>query len=1666
MSTSIAFPRRLASIVSVFALVATSLVVGVGATASADVPPPPTGPAPIEQRSASTVTSDALPTVQIDSGVVWAQAIIGTTVYAGGAFSNARPAGAAAGVNLTPRSNILAYDLTTGNLNTSFAPTVNGTVKAIAASPDGSRVYVGGTFTTANGTSKFNLAAFDSKTGALITAFKASVGGSYVQAIVATGNTVYVGGLIGAGNGVTRKNLMAFNASTGALLDWQPTTDLQTDTMVVAPGTGKIIIGGRFGVVNNVAQRGLAALDPITGAIVPWAAPDTIKNGMSTGDYKGKAGIFALSTDGVSVFGTGWVFANQATGNLEGSFSAAPDTGNINWIEDCHGDEYGVYSDKTNVYVIGHPHDCVTTNGYPQANPAPGNLRHALAFTAAAKGILGHTPTAGDIYHDWGGYPAPAAIDWYPDWVTGSASGQGQAGWTITGSGNYVVVGGEFPYVNGQLQQGLVRFARPGTAPSKQGPRLSGTKWVATGTSLRPGTARVTIPENWDRDDLNLTYKFYRTGTATPVYTTTASSTFWDTGVVGFTDTGLTNGSSYTYKVTATDPDGNVANSPDVSVTVTSQAASAYAQQVLSQSPTLYWRLGEASGTTAVDWANLNDGVVGTGVTRNATGAVLGDSDKASTFDGTANATVSAPSAAPAPDTFTTEAWIKTSTTSGGKIIGYGNLATGSSSSYDRHVYMTNDGRIVFGVYTGSTVTITSTKTYNDNQYHQVVASMGPNGMALYIDGVLIGSNGTGAGQAFSGQWRVGGDNISGWPNQPTSNYFNGVIDDVSIYPTVLTKQQIRSQFTTAGYTSTVPASPADAYGAAVYNDDPSSYWRFDDAVGSTTAADSGQNQTPGVVKGAVGFGQAGALSTGPNKAASFGTSGAVVVSAAQVYNPAVYTESAWFKTSTTTGGKIIGFGDATSGTSSSYDRHVYMQDNGQVVFGTYTGQLNTATSPLSYNDNKWHQVVADQGPGGMELWIDGKNVATNPQTAAQAYSGYWRVGGDTTWGSTSPWFSGVIDEAAVYSRVLTPAEIAEQYSLGTGVAAPTASFTSSTAGLNASFDGSGSTAAGGRTISAYDWNFGDGSAHGTGATATHTYAAAGQYSVQLTVTDSQGATGTIAAFVTVVGPHAPPSAVIAAAATGLTTAFDGTNSTSSDGATINSYAWNFGDGATAATASPTHAYATAGTYQASLVVTDSQGATSTQAVKSVTVVHAAPVAGFTAAVNKKVVSVDATGTSTSDKATVTSYDWNWGDGSTHGTGITASHTFAGAADQTVTLTVTDSLGSTDSEVKTVTTTVHAAPVAVIGSTTSGLTGSFTGVGSTTSDSAAINSYAWDFGDGSTSTSATPSHTYAAAGTFQVGLTVTDDQGGTSALAVKQVAVTHAAPVAGFTATINQLQASVNGSGTTTSDNATASYDWNWGDSSAHSTGATATHNYAAAGSYTITLTVTDSLGGTSTATKAVTATAASTGLATDGFGRSVATGWGSADLGGAWSATTGFSVSGGVGKVTLSKAGQTSTTYLPTTSSADVNALLDVAWDKLADGGGEQMNYMVRHTSGGDYRLKLRMSSAGVVTVSLAKLVGTTETLLSNKVLTGVTYAPGQVLRMRLQVVGTGTATLNTKVWRATDPEPAAWFLTSTDTTAALQTAGQIGVQAYQPSSVTTVPVIASFDNLSVVKP
>jgi PKD repeat protein len=174
-------------------------------------------------------------------------------------------------------------------------------------------------------------------------------------------------------------------------------------------------------------------------------------------------------------------------------------------------------------------------------------------------------------------------------------------------------------------------------------------------------------------------------------------------------------------------------------------------------------------------------------------------------------------------------------------------------------------------------------------------------------------------------------------------------------------------------------------------------------------------------------------------------------------------------------------------------------------------------------------------------------------------------------------------------------------------VADPTAVFELSPAGPGVNqqvfFDANGSKALGGRTISRYDWTFGDGGS-GSGVTESHRYSRAGSFMVTLTVTDSAGKTGTTSKALTVGGTVIVPTAAFtispATIGVGQVAFFDGTVSTSTAGRTITRYEWNFGDNVLVEGPRVEHVFNRAGGHTVTLTVTDSNGATDTE-TKTVT---------------------------------------------------------------------------------------------------------------------------------------------------------------------------------------------------------------------------------------------------------------------------------------------------------------------------------------------------------------------------------------------------------------------------------------------------------------------------------
>jgi PKD repeat protein len=760
-------------------------------------------PAPVLQPPTSAVTADRLPTVQID-GVVWSQAVVGNTVYAGGSFANARPAGAAPGTNLTARSNLLAYDITTGNLVTSFAPSLSGQVLSVAASPDGSRIYVVGDFTTANGVARRRVAAYSTATGQLINSFNPAGVNSQARAVIATNDTVYVGGgFAGTGNGSLRNNLAAFRASDGGLLPWNPNADYTVWALAISGDGSAVFAGGSFRNVGGQPAYGLAKIGGAgTGALdTSWQATNTVRNAGPD------AGISSLRVQGSFLYGTTWHFGPG--GNLEGTFKAPVSSGIVEWVTDCHGDVYSSFMSNGIVYTAGHSHYCGNMGGgFPQYSSW--RYQHAIAWTDSVGGEI-----LNDVhgYPNWHGVkPGPSLVNWLPDMAMGSYTGQYQAGWNVVGNNDYIAFGGEFPSINNVGQQGLVRFARKPIAPATEGPRFVNNSIVPRLVPTSTTSVRVSWPAGYDRDDYTLTYKVIRNGAFnTPRYTTSGNSNWWTLPSFGFVDTGLTPGATYSYQMVINDPNGNTVFGASASVTMPSSmaAANAYAQAVRNSGARIYWPMNETSGLTVDDRAatgaassniGVTDGRGDTGITWNQAGAVSGDS--AASLGDNDWSRAYALGTETAPDTFTTQVWIRTTTTRGGRIFGFGDIQTGNSGHRDRHIYMDNTGHLIFGVraQNASSRTLTSARSYNDGQWHMVTASMSSAGMALHVDGVQVGQRSdTTQGEAYLGYWRLGGDSLNGWPSTPNTRNFIGTVDEIAVYPTALSQSAIVAQYQATG---------------------------------------------------------------------------------------------------------------------------------------------------------------------------------------------------------------------------------------------------------------------------------------------------------------------------------------------------------------------------------------------------------------------------------------------------------------------------------------------------------------------------------------------------------------------------------------------------------------------------------------------------------------------------------------------------------------------------------------------------------------------------------------------------------------------------------------------------------------------------------------------------
>ena len=520
-------------------------------------------------------TAAPLPTVQID-GVAWGQLVVGDVVYVVGSFNSARPAGAPAGQQEVPRSNILAYDLTTGELIEDFAPTLNGAGRSLALSEDGKTLYVAGEFDKVDNEWHSRLAAFDISHGhgTLISSFQ-PVFSTTVKDIAVAGDTLYVGGYFTTVNKQKRSRLAALKASTGELLDWTASAEgpnAQVYAIEVSPDHSKVVIGGSFSTVNGSSKPGygMALLSASTGEVLPMPVNDTVR---TAGE---KAAIFDIAVDEDGFYGTAYSAVGRLDeANLEGSFKADWN-GNLIWLEPCHGDTYGIAPTKDTVYTVGHAHSCETIYGFPNMPEVRKDGQHplyvrAMAFTNSPDITIRHQGVA-DGYQDWStsGLKSPTIIGWYPDLEAGKFTKTSQAAYKVDVTDSYVLMVGEFIEADGKVQQGIVRYPRRAgqpTLPPEGKAETLGAKAEAT----MSGSVKVSFIATWDRDDPTLTYSLYRDNETTPVATEKIGDTRWALSSHTLEDTGCPAG-EHTYRLVVSDPSGNTITAQTQSVKVSKAA--------------------------------------------------------------------------------------------------------------------------------------------------------------------------------------------------------------------------------------------------------------------------------------------------------------------------------------------------------------------------------------------------------------------------------------------------------------------------------------------------------------------------------------------------------------------------------------------------------------------------------------------------------------------------------------------------------------------------------------------------------------------------------------------------------------------------------------------------------------------------------------------------------------------------------------------------------------------------------------------------------------------------------------------------------------------------------------------------------------------------------------
>jgi PKD repeat protein len=521
-----------------------------------------------------------------------------------------------------------------------------------------------------------------------------------------------------------------------------------------------------------------------------------------------------------------------------------------------------------------------------------------------------------------------------------------------------------------------------------------------------------------------------------------------------------------------------------------------------------------------------------------------------------------------------------------------------------------------------------------------------------------------------------------------------------------------------------------------------------------------------------------------------------------------------------------------TIGSGCSYGNIVLNMMGCQGIYDTLYRTLSydsTTTNPDTMDVHFGYCDTCNIMPGYMAT-VSGFNASftnTTPAFNPMYYTWYFGDGASVSNGGNA---NHTYASPGTYNVCLTALDAVKKctytycstVTIGANCGGFAANYTSSIAGTVVSFTNASSSGA-----NQFFWDFGDATTS-TAANPSHTYGKAGTYTVCLKVRDTiNGCQDSICKTITVFDCTVFNTNFSAPITLTLTTNFINTSSSTATG-----YNWDFGDGNTSTATNPTHTYATSGTYTVCLYASDSVYGCSDSLCKNITVVDCSLLnAGFTDTVSGDTVWI--TNTTNTVSGTTNFYAWNFGDG-TIVTTTNPSHIYSTSGTYNVCLSVGSTAGCKDTACTTV---VIVSPCtsysANYTSSASGYTASFTNT-----STAGTNYNYWTFGDGNTSTAASPSHTYGAAGTYTVCLVAQNTSTGCRDTICQTVTIVGCS---GFSANFIKTVLCQNAAFTNSSSSSANMFTWDFGDGST-STTASPAHSYGAPGTYTVCLLAQDTI--------------------------------------------------------------------------------------------------------------------------------------------------------------------------------------------------------------------------------